>query len=99
MEEGAELGDYRLTAADHMICSIYGDHPHHNDVTHLYEGFLNNAVWQHHWRRIRNFYMRWYQFNPYVLTFCTAISYIGNIYLYTQRLKIMILLHTSDTPR
>ena len=38
-------------------------------------------------------------FDPAVLIFRTAISQIGNRYLYTQRLKVMILLHTSATPR
>ena len=39
------------------------------------------------------------RFDPAVLNFGTAIIYIGNIYLYTHRLKVMILLRTSGTPR
>ena len=38
------------------------------------------------------------QLDPAVLTSRTAISYIGNRYLYTQLLKVMILLHTSGAP-
>ena len=38
------------------------------------------------------------RFDPDVLTFCTAINFMGNIYLYTQRLKFMILLRTSGKP-
>ena len=39
------------------------------------------------------------RFDPSVLTFRTAISYIGNIYIYIHRLKVMILWRTSGTPR
>ena len=39
------------------------------------------------------------RFDPAVLTFLTDISYLGNRYLYTQRLKVMILLHTPGNLR
>ena len=44
-EEGSEPGGYCLTAADHMIRSLYGEHLHQNDVTHIDGGMSNNAVW------------------------------------------------------
>ena len=46
MGEGADLGGYRLTAADHMIHTVYGYYLHCNYGTHLDGGMSNNVVWQ-----------------------------------------------------
>ena len=51
MEEGSELGGYHLNTADHMIFSVYSEHLHRNDVTHLDGDVSNDVVWKCHcWR-------------------------------------------------
>ena len=60
MEEGAGLGGYRLNTPDNMIRSVYSDHLHHNEGTHLDGGVVINAMWQHRWWLIGNPPIRWY---------------------------------------
>ena len=45
---------------DHIICSIYGDHLHCNNITHFDGGVSNDAVWQHCQQLIRNLPTKWY---------------------------------------
>ena len=48
IEEGTDLGGYHLTAVDRMILSLYGDHVHRNNGTHLDGGVVGDRMWQQH---------------------------------------------------
>ena len=45
-EAGADLQGHRLTPCDHKLRSVYGDHVHRNDGTHLTGGISDDALWQ-----------------------------------------------------
>lgn len=44
----ADLPGYTPTTADHLLKSVYQDHVHDNDSTHL-SGDIDDDMWQHHW--------------------------------------------------
>ena len=44
-DEGADLPGYELTAADRRLDSVYGDHIHSNDGTHLNDGIADDKKW------------------------------------------------------
>ena len=50
-EDGADLPDYTCTKADGLLDTIYGDHPHDNDGTHLSGGVESDRIWQRRWLR------------------------------------------------
>ena len=50
---GADLPTYILTEADKLLDSIYGDHVHDNDGTHLDGGIATDRLWQRRWTRMR----------------------------------------------
>ena len=54
------MGGYRLTTAYRMIQSVYGNHLHHNNGTHLDGGGADDVVWQCCWHHIGNLPMRCY---------------------------------------
>ena len=43
-----------------MILSVYGGHLHSNYFTHLDGVVAGDAMWQSHWRHIRNLPMMWH---------------------------------------
>jgi hypothetical protein len=47
-----DLPGYQPTAADLLLDTIYGDHVHDNDGTHLDGGIANDAFWQGRWKRM-----------------------------------------------
>ena len=48
-----------MNVADHMICSVYGDHLHCNGSTNLDRGLVNDELWQRLCWNIENTSMRW----------------------------------------
>ena len=62
-EEGADLANYRQTAADIRLDGLYGDHPHENDGCHLDGGIANDLRWQSYWKRVVSVKPIWYR-NP-----------------------------------
>ena len=61
MEEGADLPDYTPTPPDQKLSSIYGDHIHNNDGTHMDRGISDDKLWQRLWRRTVNIPPRFYR--------------------------------------
>ena len=59
-EAGADLQGHRLTPCDIKLRSVYGNHVHRNDGTHLTGGIYDDALWQTRWRRISNLTLRFY---------------------------------------
>ena len=59
-EAGADLQGHRLTQCDHKLRSVYGDHVHRNDGTHLTGGIADDALWHTRWHRISNLTPRFY---------------------------------------
>ena len=51
-EEGADLQGFLPTPADLLLDSIYGDHVHSNDGTHLNGDILDDRLWQSRWKRM-----------------------------------------------
>ena len=60
MEEGTDMSDYFLATAGHMILSVYSDHLHRNNGSHLELGVANKAVWQRRWKHIKNLCVKLY---------------------------------------
>ena len=52
IDEGADLPGYTATQADQLIKSVYGDHIHQNDATHLDGGISDDSLWQSYWRQL-----------------------------------------------
>jgi hypothetical protein len=52
MEPGADLPGFMPSEADHRLDTVYGDHPHQNDGTHLSGGWAHDNLWQKRWRRV-----------------------------------------------
>jgi hypothetical protein len=48
----ADLPGYQPTPADLLLDTVYGDHVHDNDGTHLNGGIANDAFWQCRWKRM-----------------------------------------------
>ena len=44
-EEGADLPGHTFTRRDHKLRTVYGDHIHRNDGTHLMGGIAHDALW------------------------------------------------------
>ena len=59
-EAGADVQGHRLTPCDIKLWSVYGNHVHRNDGTHLTGGIYDDALWQTRWRRISNLTLRFY---------------------------------------
>ena len=59
-EAGADLQGHSLTPCDLKLWSVYGDHIHCNDGTHLAGGISDDALWHTRWRRISNLTPRFY---------------------------------------
>ena len=59
-EARADLQGHRLTPCNLNLRSVYGDHVHPNDGTHLAGGISDDALWQTRWRRISNLTPRFY---------------------------------------
>ena len=59
-EEGANLPGHTLTRCNHKLRTVYGDHIHHNDVTHLTGGIAEDALWKTWWLIISNLTPRFY---------------------------------------
>ena len=51
-EEGADLQGFFPTPADLLLDSVYGDHVHSNDGTHLNGDILDDRLWQSLWKRM-----------------------------------------------
>ena len=47
----ANLPGYVLMAADQRLDTVFGDHVHDNNGTHLHGGVALNALWQKRWNR------------------------------------------------
>ena len=75
IEECAEMSGYRLTAENHIIFSIYGDHLYRNYGTHLDGGVTYDAVCQCRLWHIRNLIMRWY----YLLQGRTGCRFVNHL--------------------
>ena len=50
---GADLPTYLTTSADKLLDSVFGDHVHDNDGSHLDGGIATDSLWQKRWTRIR----------------------------------------------
>jgi hypothetical protein len=48
----ADLPGYQPTPADLLLNTVYGDHVHDNEGTHLDGGIANDAFWQCRWKRM-----------------------------------------------
>jgi hypothetical protein len=48
----ADLPGYQPTPADLLLDTVFGDHVHDNDGTHLDGGIANDAFWQCRWKRM-----------------------------------------------
>ena len=51
-ENIADLPDYIQTPADAKLDNVYGDHPHANNRSHLYDGVMDDTNWQRWWRSV-----------------------------------------------
>ena len=60
----ADLPSYLPTAADHLLDTVFHDHAHDNDGTHLNGDIADDAVWQQHWLRMVQLHTTRYQAPP-----------------------------------
>jgi hypothetical protein len=51
-EAHADLPGYEQTRCNALLDSVYGDHVHANDGTHMKGGFQDDGVWQQYWKRM-----------------------------------------------
>jgi hypothetical protein len=51
-DAGADKAGYMPTPADRQLDSVYGDHVHGNDGSHLDGGTADDLRWQRRWRRM-----------------------------------------------
>ena len=55
-----DLPDFSPEHLHLLLQGVYRDFLYHNNVSHLYGGVLDEAVWQHCWRRLAAQLVRWY---------------------------------------
>ena len=60
----ANLPHYAPTPADLLLDSVFGDHSHDNDGTHLTGAILDDNVWQTRWLRMVQIAPTWYNAPP-----------------------------------
>merc|ERR1711884_89602 len=60
-EDGADLQGYELTEADRLLDSVYGNHAHANNGTHLNGGILDDRKWQKRWKKVVQVSSHWFK--------------------------------------
>ena len=60
LEENANLQGFTPEHAYLLLQGFYGDFLHHNYESHLEGGILDDALWQHRWRRLAAQLASWY---------------------------------------
>ena len=59
-EENADLPDFTPEHVHILLQEVYGDYQNHNYGLHLDGGVVDDAIWQHYWRRLAAQSASWY---------------------------------------
>ena len=100
-EEVADLQGFVLAQEHQFLVEVYGDHLHHNDVTHLDEVVDEDAMCQWHWRTMATQLAIWYTTLPRAivrrLTLCLVEEWKGDCKMRCNSERPLVFVHIIFT--